>query len=123
MKALPVVVVTAAAMSFAGYSLAQASSRPPTIAAFCSTHTSRAGFWWSYAGQLTFAQIAVNAARWNHRQFEAVASALCGMLHRINAGHTVLVPNPKAPAQARIPIRRAQIRHAIRELERLPDAT
>jgi hypothetical protein len=125
---MPAVVVIAA-LSVVGYALAQTSSsqtgrdRRPTVAAFCATHTSHAGFWAGYGGHASFLRMAVNSARWNHRQFDGVASTLCGMLHRVDTGHTVLVPGPRSPAHARRRLHRPQLVRAIGELERLPDAT
>jgi hypothetical protein len=122
-------VVLIAGLSAGGYALAQTTERPqtgqnrwPTVAAFCSTHTSRAGFWSGYGGHASFVQMAVNAARWNHRQFEAAAGTLCGMLHRLDAGHAVLLTDPKDPAYARHQLHRRQLLRGIHELERLPDA-
>jgi hypothetical protein len=131
MTAVAIVMVLSATLSLGGRALAQSNAsartpghRPSTIAAFCAAHTSRVGFgWWSYGGHQTFTQIAVNVARSNHRQFEAVAGALCEMLHRVDMGHPVLVPDPspKAPTRRRT-VHRAQLVRAIEKLEQLPDA-
>jgi hypothetical protein len=126
---IPAVVVIVA-LSVGGYALAQTTAssqttrvRWPTVAAFCSTHTSRAGFWSGYGGHDSFVQSAVDAARWSPRQFEAVAGYLCGLLHRLDSGHTVTVPDPKDPPHARDQLHRRQLLRGIRELEQLPDAT
>lgn len=123
------VVVVIAALTAGGYAFAhsQAGSpttadRSPTVAAFCRSHTSHAGFWSGAPGYVSFLQTAVDAARWSHSQFEAVAGTLCAMLHRLATGHSVRVADPSAPTRPTRQIRQPAVLRAIRQLERLPDA-
>ena len=124
-----VAVVIVAMLSLGGYALGHTSGRPPAragrlpaVAVFCRSHRTGGGFW-TAAGHGSFLQQAVDGARWNHRQFNAVAGTMCAMLHRLATGHTVLVPDGSASAPERRPLHRRELVRAIGELERLPDAT
>lgn len=125
---MAIVVVVIPMLSLGGYAVAHSLDSPgsvartPTVAAFCQSHTSPAGFW-SGDGRGPFLKAAGDAARWSHRQFQAVAGTLCAMLRRLAAGHRVLVADPGAPTKAPRPIYRSQVLSALRELERLPDAS